>query len=340
MYLSKDIWLFHYQFTTVLSGRNIKSKIQNSYKNVFMRKVVNALLLAVFVAADIIVSKWIGEQVYAWIPLQATAEAKQVDALFSFLTAVGAFIFIGIVGTIAYSIVTCRVPKGDWSDGHPARSDWRIEALWTVVPLVFVLWIAAQSYTIYESLNIQGLTPIVHLHLPMEEPADAATKPTENNPTKPVTEEIEVIAQQWAWIFRYPRGNVTSTELHLPVNQSTRLVLQSKDVLHGFYVPEFRVQQDLIPNRQITFAVTPLREGKYRLQDSSYSGTYVALMEADVYVDSPEAYNRWLLEAASRPPVTASNAAFSEYTQHPKRGSVSGWLPVPPAPPPVVNYPS
>ena len=120
-----------------------------------MLRVFEIFLLTVFIAANIVASKWIGQQSYSWMPLQATAEAKQVDNLFSFLVAVGAFIFIGIVGVILYSIITCRAPRGDWSHGHPARSDWRIEALWTVTPLLLVLWIAGQSYKIYRKTGLK-----------------------------------------------------------------------------------------------------------------------------------------------------------------------------------------
>jgi cytochrome c oxidase subunit 2 len=91
-----------------------------------MRKVFNTLLLAVFIAVILATSKWIGQQAYSWMPPQATAEAKQVDNLFSFLVAVGSFIFLGIAGMIGYSILTCRAPKGDWSDGHPARGHWQL----------------------------------------------------------------------------------------------------------------------------------------------------------------------------------------------------------------------
>ncbi len=268
-----------------------------------MLRAFEIFLLMAFVAVNMVASRWIGQQAYSWMPLQATAEAKQVDNLFSFLTAVGAFIFIGIVGVILYSIITCRAPRGDWSHGHPARSDWRIEALWTVIPFVLVLWIAGQSFKIYQQLDIQGLTLIAHLHPPtVIEPADASDsnplQPTEIATSKPAAQEIEVVAKQWVWSFRYPDRNTTSTELHLPVNQSVHLSMQSEDVIHGFYVPEFRLKQDILPNHTIGIVFTPLREGKYRLNDSQFSGTNFALMEANVYVDSPEAYDQWLTQAA------------------------------------------
>lgn len=304
-----------------------------------MRKVLNRLLLAAFIAVILIASRWIGQQAYSWMPPQGTAEAKRVDELFSFLVSIGAFIFLGIVGMILYSIVTCRAPKGDFSEGHPARGDARLEILWTVTPTLLVLWIAAQSYNIYQQLSILGLTPVV-MHMPLVEPAYAQTKPSVKNNPKPAAEEIEVVAKQWVWTFRYPSSNVTSSELHLPVNRSVRLAMKSEDVLHGFYVPEFRIKQDIIPNRTITFVFTPLRSGKYRLRDSQFSGTYFALMEADVYVESPEVYNQWLAQAATRKPSPTTNTAFFEYTQQSGKAGWLNWPTVVPAESPIVNNPS
>ncbi|MBW4628405.1 MAG: cytochrome c oxidase subunit II [Brasilonema octagenarum HA4186-MV1] len=262
-----------------------------------MRKILNILLLAAFIAVILIASGWVGQQAYSWMPPQATAEAKRVDEIFSFLASIGTFIFLGLTGMIVFSMITCRAPRGDWSHGHPVRNDARLEILWTVAPTVLVLWLAIQSYKIYQELDILGLTQVVHLHIPIEEPAYAVT--VSENP-KPASQNIEVIAKQWVWSFRYP-GNVTSNELHLPLNQRTALTLHSEDVIHGFYVPEFRLKQDIVPNRKIELVLSPTREGKYRLSDSQFSGTDFALMQADVYVDSPEAYNQWVAAKRYKP---------------------------------------
>ena len=96
--------------------------------------IFKSLLLAVAIAVDMVASHWVGQQAYSWMPSQGTAEAKQVDNLFSFLVSIGSFVFAGIVGAILYSILTSRVPKGDFSHGHPARGNWKIETLWTVIP--------------------------------------------------------------------------------------------------------------------------------------------------------------------------------------------------------------
>ncbi|BAZ28787.1 cytochrome c oxidase subunit II [Cylindrospermum sp. NIES-4074] len=265
-----------------------------------MTKILNNLLLTAFVTVLIIVSYWIGKQAYLWMPPQATGEARRVDDLFSFLVTVGAFIFLGIVGIIIYSLIFHRAPRGDYSEGHPARGSWQIETLWMAIPTLLVLWIAFQSYRIYQNLNLEGLQlPIaMHMHLAVS---------TEATIPKPFAQEIGVVAKQWAWSFRYPNNITSNSELHLPVNQNIRLVLQSEDVLHGFYVPEFRIKQDIIPNRTIIFTFTPLRVGKYRLRNSQFSGTNFALMEANVYFEPPETYNQWLAQAANhqldKPPI-------------------------------------
>ena len=122
-----------------------------------------------------------------------------------------------------------------------------------------------------------------------------ATLVTQTTPNS--IEEIRVIAKQWDWIFHYPQLNITTSELHLPQNKPVRLVLESEDVIHGFYVPEFRFKQDMIPNHVLDFTFTPLKQGKYRLHDSQFlnlMGPNFALMEADVYIDSPEDYRQWL----------------------------------------------
>lgn len=288
-----------------------------------MQRTFEYLLLAAFIAGLTIISWWIGQQAYTWLPPQATAEAQRVDALFSLLTSIGAFILLGLVGMMLYSVVFFRARPEDFSEGHPARGSAKLEILWMVAPTLVVLWIASQNINIYDQLNVLGLKRIVHLHLDAE-PANAA--PTTSTP-KSATEQIEVIAKQWSWSFRYP-NQAASQELHLPVNQSTRLSLRAEDVIHGFYVPEFRLKQDIVPGRQIALVVTPTRVGQYRLKDSQFSGTYFALMETNVYVESAQAYNQWLVAAANSSTVSAEseeNRAVAEALHPPKTLLRTGW---------------
>ncbi len=279
------------------------------------------------------VSLWMGKLSYSWLPYQASAESTLVDDLFSFLVTLGTFVFLGVTGTLISSIIFNRADKYDMSDGPPIEGNLTLEVVWTAIPIFLVLWIATYSYQVYDQMSIQGPMEIAHLHMGMES-ANAA--PIEE--TVQQKEKIEVTAKQWAWIFRYPEQNISSTELHLPVNKRISLALQSEDVIHGFYIPAFRLKQDIIPKRIIDFEFTPIRVGKYRLRDSQFSGTYFAAMQTDVVVESQEDYEQWLKLATYQKPSPANNQAASEYTHESNQKIKTGWPTVPPAEPPIVNY--
>lgn len=279
-------------------------------------RALEIAFFTVWTAITVLVSYWLGQQAFGWMPPQATQEAEAVDHLFSFLVTLGSVVFLGVFGMIAHSIAVCRAQPGDFSEGHPSRGSGKLELLWTVIPTVLVIWIGIQGLHIYSLLDIHGLA-LAHSLEPSTQPiAVLASQPAyasnlgqdiaqASKPlTKPLanpTPVIEVTAKQWAWSFRYPDQNITTSELHLQVNQPIRLSLDSKDVLHGFYVPAFRIKQDIIPNDNIELVVTPKLAGKYRLHDSQFSGTYFSLMESDVFVDTPEAYQQWLAAAALHP---------------------------------------
>ncbi|AKG22486.1 cytochrome c oxidase subunit II [Calothrix sp. 336/3] len=291
-------------------------------------------------------SLWIGEQAYSWFPPQAAAESHLIDELFSFLTTLGAFIFLGVTGTLLYAVFFHRAAKYDYSDGPHIEGNITLEIVWTAIPILLVVWIAAYSYQVYDQMAIRGPMEMMHIHLPKlgMEVAHAApwskkVQPVESEEVSSLPTDIEVTAKQWAWIFTYPEKNFTSSELHLPTNQRVKLTLKSEDVLHGFYIPEFRVKQDIIPKQDIDFEFTPIRPGSYTLTDSQFSGTYFAANTAKVVVESPEDYKRWLSKAASHKPTPAPNQAAEEYAAASHRPIKTGWATVVPAAPPLVNYP-
>ncbi|MEG3439716.1 cytochrome c oxidase subunit II [Pannus brasiliensis CCIBt3594] len=263
-----------------------------------MLKIIEYFLLAVFIAGLLLIGRWTGQLAYTWMPLEATAEARRVDELFSFLVSIGTFVFLGLVGMILYSALFYRARPGDYSEGHPARGSARLEILWTIAPVLLVAWIALQNINIYNRLDILGLRQIVRFPLEIE-PAVAESAVTT---PKPAAETIGVIAKQWRWLFRYPNG-AESGELHLPIDESTKLALRAEDVIHGFYVAEFRLRQDAIPGRDIALVLTPTRAGKYLLQDAQFSGDDFSRMRANVYVESREEYDRWLESVARQPPA-------------------------------------
>jgi cytochrome c oxidase subunit II len=295
-------------------------------------KLRTGLILGGIAIAIAIISLWMGQQAYSWFPPQASAESILIDNLFSFLVTLGTFIFLGVVGTLTYSVLFQRADKYDYSDGPHIEGNVKLEIIWTAIPFALVIWIAAYSYQIYDQMSVLGPMEHVHMNAPTDVAKIAKMAGSED------IEKIDVFARQWSWEFVYGKGtsvDVSSTELHLPNNRRIKLALHSADVLHGFYVPAFRLKQDIIPGRVIDFEFTPIREGKYRLRDSQYSGTYFAAMQTDVVVESPEAYQKWLADASIATPTAAYNRASNEYA---KRANANNWATVIPAAPPVVNY--
>jgi cytochrome c oxidase subunit II len=305
-----------------------------------IRQILNFLTIVTGAVAVTLTSLWIGKQAYSWLPPQGAAESHLIDDLFSFLVTLGSVIFLGVTATLFYSICFHRAKDTDFSDGPHIEGNVALEVVWTAIPIMLVLWIAGYSYQVYEEMGIQGPSHQVHLHNPMkQETNEALLDEASAFAAGEDVEHIDVLAKQWAWVFHYPESNITSTELHLPSDRRIRLNLHSEDVLHGFYIPAFRLKQDVIPGEDLDFEFTPIRPGAYDLTDSQYSGTYFATMRAKVIVESPSEYQQWLSKAASQEPSPAPNQAASEYAQKIENGIDSGWKTVEPAAPPLVNFP-
>ena len=318
-----------------------------------MMKLRAILIMTVYALLATLASFWMAKQSYSWFPPEAAAEAKLQDDLFSLFTGLGTFIYLGVIGPFLYSLIFHRASKYDMSDGLHIEGNTWLEIVWTAVPLVLVLTLSFVSYRTYEKMAVRGPMELVHLHMPpmmqsaYAEPFDSTPQQEIQNSllTAPI-EQIDVTAKQWAWVFHYPKQDITSTELHLPVDRRVRFTLRSEDVLHGFYIPAFRLKQDVVPNREIDFELTPVKTGTYRLRDSMFSGTYFAANQTDVVVQSPSDYQQWLADAAAQTPSPAFNQAAYEYSQSSEPGAgntkdkvaVRGWETIPPAPPPVVNY--
>ena len=292
---------------------------------------LSVVALAGLVAVLVALSVWMGQQAYHWLPVQASNAAPLVDGLFSFETAIGTFVFSGVLSVVVWVLLFNRAEKYDETDAVPIEGNTRLEVVWTAIPFVLVMAIAAYAMQVNHRLGVLGPMEHIHAHSPVEMlggyPADGLPP-----------EQVEVIARQWSWEFRYPASNVSSTELHLPVDQPVTFRLTSDDVLHGFYIPAFRLKQDVIPGRAIDFNLTPTREGRYRLRDSQFSGTWFAANQADVVVQSQDDYRAWLRQAAAAPLQPGLSVAADEFVVRQQRPN-AGWATVPPAPPPEVNVP-
>lgn len=283
-------------------------------------------------AADAALTRWVVAQVPHWLPVQASAAAPHVDALFALETGIGTFLLVGCVAVILTTVLLRRAPKYDLVNGDPIEGNLTLEITWTLLPLLIVALLTWQAIRVNTTLaTLGGKQRVTDGAEAMVVSAAATTGEGAGLPYGPV----QVMARQWSWEFVYPEG-VRAAELHLPVDRPVQLELVSLDVLHGFYVPAFRLKQDLIPGSVIAYRLTPTREGRYRLRDSMFSGAYFASNQTNVVVEAPEAFQAWLKEAAQRPLQPSWNPAQELHERRLRRGD-QGWATVPPAPPPLVN---
>ena len=210
------------------------------------------IALGLWIAALLAISVWMARQAQNWLPVQASNAAPLVDGLFRFETGVGTFVFLGVISVLVWVMLVHRAEKYDESDADPIEGNTKLEVIWTAIPFVMVMAIAWYAIQVNTKLGVLG--PMEHIH-PRNAQEEVGGFPADRLPA----EQVEVIARQWSWEFRYPGQNVSSTELHLEVDRPVTFRLVSEDVLHGFYIPAFRLKQDVIPGRAINFTLTPTR---------------------------------------------------------------------------------
>ncbi|RMF26360.1 MAG: cytochrome c oxidase subunit II [Cyanobacteria bacterium J083] len=252
-----------------------------------------------------LISLWYGQN-HGLLPVAASQEAQKVDELFNFMMTISTGLFLLIQGTLVYVIFRFRRPEGDTTDGPPTEGNVPLEIFWTAVPTVIVFILAIYSFEIYNEMG--GLDPMASRDL---RPSKIAHHHSANNlmamggdnlalglgkspdqTGEPITVDVNGI--QYAWIFTYPQTGIVTGELTVPVNQPIKLNISAGDVLHAFWLPEFRIKQDAIPGRTAELVFTPTRTGDYPIICAELCGAYHGGMKSVLHVLSPDDYNQWL----------------------------------------------
>jgi cytochrome c oxidase subunit 2 len=210
-----------------------------------------------------------------WTALRASREADPIDGLLKTTIVISSFVFSLVVVLLGYAVWRFRAKPGDESDGKPIHGSTRLEIIWTVIPTLIVLFLGAYSWIVLDDIESEA---------------------AESMP-------VHVIAQQFAWKFEYPEQGVVSEELHVPVGTQLDLRLTALDVVHSFWVPEWRIKRDLVPMAEgnpsdvdNTVRVTPDREGHFQLVCAELCGLGHAVMRAPVVVESEQEFEQWVAE--------------------------------------------
>ncbi len=254
---------------------------------------------------------WIGQNVN-FLPVDASTNATVYDELFKALFSIGSILFFGMVGLVVYSLVRFRRKPGEKGDGLAIEDNLPLEILWTAIPTIVILFVGLYSYDIYDRMGgMQSLqTSAHHDHQEMESIqkiwggiGSGSIDSTNKNLKDSIP--IEVTAMQFAFLFHYPEGDILSGELHVPVDKPISMRMESKDVIHAFWVPEFRIKQDVIPGQPTILNFTPTKTGKYPIICAELCGPYHGGMRSTVVVENENDYQAWH-EKNSKVSVTSS----------------------------------
>jgi cytochrome c oxidase subunit 2 len=174
---------------------------------------------------------------------------------------------------IGYSVVVFRRKPGDTSAGKYFKGNMRLEVIWTVLPLITVIVVAYIG-----SVNLAEILKV-----------------------DPQAMDVKVTAFQWSWQFEYPQYGITTNTLYLPVDKQVHLILTSRDVIHSFWVPEFRVKQDLLPGENLVkeLRITPTLIGEYKVMCAELCGGAHAAMERPVIVVSQGDFDAWVAKESA-----------------------------------------
>lgn len=200
------------------------------------------------------------------LPPQRSTSAADVDALFHFINITGFILLLGITITIIYFIIKYRRRSED--EVTPViKHNTKLELTWSVIPVILILIVFSWGFRGFLDLNT----------------------PPEN------AYEINVTAFSWSWQFDYPGEGMTN-ELVVPKDTPVKLTMRSDDVLHSFYVPDFRVKADVLPNRYTTVWFEATETGETHVFCAEYCGAEHSTMLADVRIVEQDEFDRWLEE--------------------------------------------
>ena len=204
-----------------------------------------------------------------WLPDRAAEQADRVTDLLWFVIWASVVIFVLVAVVLVYCAIRFRVPESDDQDGPPTHGHTKLEVVWTIVPTLLLAAMAVWAYLVLSNNEALARDRMV----------------------------VDVTAEQFAWSFTYPEGQVSSGDLRIPDGRQVELRMRSKDVIHDFYVPEFYVKQDVVPGITTRLIVDPTRTGTFQVICAELCGVGHATMRTRVIVMEPTAFDSWLSTA-------------------------------------------
>jgi cytochrome c oxidase subunit 2 len=230
-----------------------------------------------------------------WFPEQASSSADEIDTLYDVLLIVSVPIFVLVMTVAIYSVVRYRARPGDMGDGEPIHGNARLEVVWVVIPFILVSVLAGYAWITLNDIEEKQKNEMV----------------------------VDVTGQQFAWSYRYnaPNGKqVQASQLTLPVDRPVKFEIHTKDVLHSFWIPQFRLKMDAVPGITTHWRATPTKVGTYEVVCTELCGAGHSLMRSNVHVVPQQRFTAWLSKQAG---VAAGGPGGGPGTETPPAGGGS-----------------
>ncbi len=247
-----------------------------SRRSVILTAIAGVVATAIGIALSFVIH---------WFPPQASEQAKNTDRLYHVLVIASIPIFVLVATVILYCVWKFRMRPGqELMDGPPIHGNTRLEVFWTALPAALVLSLVSYSFVV--------------LH---------------ENEKKPPGKEIQVgvTGQQFFWDYEYP-SSVTggaplkSYSLYVPKGESVYFNIHSKDVIHAFWIPAFRLQEDAVPGITTHYRATPIRLGTYPVVCNLLCGVGHSFMRSAIHVVTPAKFQEWIKSQTSKPSTVAT----------------------------------
>ncbi|HEX6583137.1 MAG TPA: cytochrome c oxidase subunit II [Thermoleophilaceae bacterium] len=201
-----------------------------------------------------------------WFPENAAGEAGTIDTLYDVLLICSVPIFVLVMTIAIYSVVRFRAKPGDMGDGAPIHGNTRLEIIWVTIPFIMVTALAIYGWVVLDDLEAKQKNEMV----------------------------VNVTGQQFTWTFEYPSEKVNSPELVLPVDRPIEFKIKTKDVIHSFWVPQFRLKSDAVPGLTTSIRVTPDKPGRYEVVCAELCGLGHSTMRQFVRVLPADEFQTWV----------------------------------------------
>jgi cytochrome c oxidase subunit 2 len=231
-----------------------------------------------------------------WFPDQGSTQAEKVDTLYDVLIIVSVPIFVLVQVVVLFAVWKFRMKPGEeLKDGAPIHGNTRLEIIWTAIPAIILVALCSYAYVVLRDIE--------------EKPPGREIK-------------VGVLGQQFAWSYEYPAAltggkKVVSDQLYLPVRQSVEFQVRARDVIHDFWVPDFRMKIDAVPGITTEYRITPRRTGTFPVVCAELCGLGHATMRSTVRVVTEAAFREWLRKQAA--PAVAEGASPEERAAAGKR---------------------